>query len=249
MIDVQNKKVTVLGLARSGVAAANVLHKLGAEVLISDIKPKEKLKDFINQLTSNEIIVSTESNQVEEIEKADMVIVSPGVPTDIPAIQVAQRRNIPILGEVELAYRICKAPIIAITGSNGKTTTTSLVGDILKFTWDGPVAVAGNIGNPLCAVVQDIPANGIVVAEISSFQLETIDSFSPSIAVILNITPNHLDRYATMEDYANAKLRIFKYQSPSNFLVINKDDPESCNRIKDPIKPTSSLIIEKIKSV
>ena len=233
MMNLKNKKVTVLGLARSGVAAANLLFERGAQVLVSDIKPKENLGNFINQLVSKDIVISENGDQIQDIKNADLVILSPGIPSDIPAVLEARKRNISVISEIELAYRLCKAPMIAITGSNGKTTTTSWVGEILKATWKGPVAVAGNIGFPLSTAVKDITSKGIVVAEISSFQLETIETFSPHIASILNITPNHLDRYPEMDSYANAKLRIFEFQKESDFAVINKDDIESSKRIKE----------------
>jgi UDP-N-acetylmuramoylalanine--D-glutamate ligase len=231
MFNVKNKKITVLGLARSGVAAANVLYELGAKVLVSDVKTKENLKGFMDQLKSHDIQVSAPGDQVHDIENSDLVILSPGIPLNIPAILEAKKNNITVFGEVELAYRLCKAPIIAITGSNGKTTTTSWVGEILKSAWNGPVSVAGNIGFPLCTAVTNIPNEGIVVAELSSFQLETIDTFRPKIAAILNITPNHMDRYPSMDEYANAKLRIFENQTSNDIAVLNKDDGESMNRI------------------
>ena len=231
MMDVKDKNITILGLARSGVAAANVLYELGAKVLVSDIKAIEKLDGFVKQLISRDIKISTSGDQVKDIQNADWVILSPGIPLDIPAVIEARRRNIPVISEVELAFQMCKAPFIAISGSNGKTTTTSLVGEILKSTWNGPVVVAGNIGFPLCSAVKDIPKEGIVVSEISSFQLETTESFRPKVAAILNITPNHMDRYQNMDAYATAKLRIFKFQKESDFAVINKDDPESIARI------------------
>ena len=226
-LEVKNKKITVLGLARSGVAAANLLFKYGAKVTVSDTQPREKLEQFIAQLSSDKISVSTSANQVKDIESADLVVISPGVPSDIPAILEAQNRNIPVISEVELAYQFSQAPWIAITGSNGKTTTTTLIGELLKANWPAPVVVAGNIGVALCTAVQDVPKEGLIVAEISSFQLETITTFKPFVSLLLNLTPNHLDRYPDFESYAIAKVRIFEYQDETDFAVLNAADEES----------------------
>lgn len=226
-VKVENKKVTVLGLARSGVAAANLLFRHGAKVKISDIKPQEKLEKFISQLASSEIKVSTAANQVADIESADLVIISPGVPSDIPTIQEAKKRNIPVISELELAYQFSQANWIAITGSNGKTTTTTLTGELLKSHWSAPVEVAGNIGFPLCNIVEKVPKEGLIVSEISSFQLEMITTFKPFVSVLLNLTPNHLDRYSDFESYVKAKVRLFEFQDETDFAVLNTDDPES----------------------
>ncbi|MDI6784654.1 MAG: UDP-N-acetylmuramoyl-L-alanine--D-glutamate ligase, partial [bacterium] len=223
----ENKKVTVLGLARSGVAAANLLFKYGAKVTVSDTKPREQLAQFIAQLSSPEIAVSASASQVKDIESAELVIISPGVPSDIPAIIAAKNRNIPVISEVELAYQFSQAPWVAITGSNGKTTTTTLIGELLEATWPAPVVVAGNIGVALCTAVPEVPKEGLIVAEISSFQLETITTFKPMVSVLLNLTPNHLDRYPDFASYAKAKTRIFEYQDETDFAVLNADDPES----------------------
>ncbi|MCX7919101.1 MAG: UDP-N-acetylmuramoyl-L-alanine--D-glutamate ligase [bacterium] len=226
-LSVTNKNITVLGMARSGVAAANLLAKHGAKVKISDIKPRESLEKFIQQLVSPEIEISTSANQVEDIKSAELVILSPGIPTDIPAVQEAKNRNIPVLSEIELAYQFSQANWIAITGSNGKTTTTTLTGELLKSAWSAPVEVAGNIGFALCNVAEQVPKEGLIVSEISSFQLETITTFKPYIGALLNLTPNHLDRYPDFESYARAKIRIFEYQSGNDFAVLNADDIET----------------------
>lgn len=233
MWNVKNKKVTVLGLARSGIAAANLLFEDGAIVRISDIEPMEKLKQYIKELISQDIEISVSANQIKDIENAELIIVSPGIPSDIPAIQIARKRNIPVISEIELAYQYSSAAIIAITGSNGKTTTTSLVGEIMKSNCSGPVVVAGNIGYPLTKAVKNMSENGLIIAEISSFQLENIISFKPKIAAILNITPNHLDRYQNMNSYANAKSRIFEFQDNTDYAVINLDDNETIKRISN----------------
>jgi UDP-N-acetylmuramoylalanine--D-glutamate ligase len=226
-LEAKNKNVTVLGLARSGVAAANLLYNHGVKVKISDIKPREKLNKFITQLASLRIEVSTSANQVKDVESADLVIISPGVPSDIPAILEAKKRNIPVISEVELAYQFSESPWIAITGSNGKTTTTTLIGELLKANWPAPVEVAGNIGFALCNAVQNVPKEGLIISEISSFQLETISTFKPFVSLLLNLTPNHLDRYPDFESYAQAKVRIFEFQDETDFAVLNADDQES----------------------
>ncbi|MFB3894896.1 MAG: UDP-N-acetylmuramoyl-L-alanine--D-glutamate ligase [bacterium] len=226
-LEVKNKRITVLGLARSGVAAANLLFNHGAIVKISDVKPKEKLEKFISQLAGSEIQVSTAADQVKDIETAELVVISPGVPSDIPAIKEAKTRNIPVISEIELAYQFSQAHWVAITGSNGKTTTTTLTGELLKSLWAAPVEVAGNIGFALCNVAEQVPQEGLIVSEISSFQLETITTFKPFVSLLLNLTPNHLDRYPDFESYANAKARIFEFQDETDFAVINADDQES----------------------
>jgi UDP-N-acetylmuramoylalanine--D-glutamate ligase len=227
--------ITVLGLARSGVAAANYLHDTGAEVTISDVKSQDKLQQYIAQLNSPDIKLSLGADQVKDVEEADLVILSPGIPANIPACLKCSELGIPLISEVELAYRICQAPIIAITGSNGKTTTTTWTGEILKKIWKGSVQVAGNIGFPLTEAARNLDKNGIMVAELSSFQLETITSFKPRVAAILNISQNHLDRYPSMDEYSNAKMRIFDYQSESDFAVLNLDNEELMHRLPEKI--------------
>lgn len=230
-MEYKGRKITILGLARSGVAAANFLHDSGARVRISDTKSREKLEHYINQLSSPEIIVSLQADQVKDILDAEMVVLSPGIPSDIPACRKCRELGIPLISEVELAYRICPAPVVAITGSNGKTTTTSWTGEIFKSIWKGPVQVAGNIGFPLTEGARNLTQEGILVAELSSFQLETITSFKPRVATILNISQNHLDRYPGMDEYSNAKMRIFDYQSESDFAVLNLDNEELMRRL------------------
>jgi UDP-N-acetylmuramoylalanine--D-glutamate ligase len=227
--------ITVLGLARSGVAAANYLHDAGAIVTVSDVKSSDKLQPYIDQLSSPEIKLSLEADQVNDVKKADLVVLSPGIPANIPACMKCIELGIPLISEVELAYRICRAPIIAITGSNGKTTTTTWTGEILKKVWKGSVQVAGNIGFPLTEAARNLDEKGILVAELSSFQLETITSFKPRVAAILNISQNHLDRYPGMDEYSNAKMRIFDYQTESDFAVLNLDNEELMHRLPDKI--------------
>ncbi|RKY02984.1 UDP-N-acetylmuramoyl-L-alanine--D-glutamate ligase [Candidatus Poribacteria bacterium] len=162
---------------------------------------------------------------IELLDGAELVIASPGVPPSNPILSEARRRGVPVWGEIELAYRLSKAPFIAVTGTKGKSTTATLIGRILEGGRFGRVIVAGNIGNPLCEAVMDLEGGDLVVAEVSSFQLETIDEFKPLVAVLLNVYRDHLDRHPSMEDYIAAKARIFENQTEEEFAVVNADDP------------------------
>lgn len=233
-----DKRVTVLGLARSGEAAAGLLSRLGAHVLVSDLKGEEQLKDAISRLarTYPQIRFYLGGHPNEVIDSADLVVISPGVPGDIPILKYAREKDIPVIGEVELAYRVCQAPIIAITGTKGKSTTSTLLSKILSrrgsgtlekfhFKACGNTVVAGNIGKPISQYVMDLTESDLLVLEVSSFQLETIVHFSPKVSVMLNIAPDHLDRYNSVEDYAAAKYRIFMNQADGDYTVLNADDP------------------------
>ena len=223
MVSFRGKKIAVLGMARSGIAAAKLASKLGAKVILSDAKTREQLKDKINQLKDKKIVIETDGHSEKVLKGADFIILSPGIPGDIGILKTAFRLGIPVLSEVEMAYQLLKAPLVAITGTNGKTTTTTLIGEIIKNS-GREVRVAGNIGTPLTSIVDKVSADGLVVAEISSFQLETIDKFKPWISLILNITPDHLDRYRNMEEYIRAKKRVFENQDAGDFLILNADD-------------------------
>jgi len=219
----KNKKITILGLARSGVACANLLFKLGAKVSVTDIKNDPSTKDACSRLVSSAISFELGKHSAEFIEQADLVVISPGVPFESPAAKMAARFNKPVISEIEVASILCPAPIIAVTGANGKTTVTTLIGLILKEA-KKKVFVCGNIGNPFCGQVESINEEDLVVLEVSSFQLEAIRDFKPKIAVILNLTPNHLDRYNNLQEYFQAKKRIFVNQDKTDFLVLNSDD-------------------------
>ncbi len=220
----KNKKVTVIGLARSGVACANLLHQSGAIVSVTEIKDGPQSRQACAKLSSSEIKVELGKHSRSLIEQADLVVISPGVPLDSLCVNWVKEYNKLLISEIEVASILCPAQIIAITGSNGKTTVTTLIGKVLEAA-QKKVFVCGNIGNPFCDEVKKLRESDFVVLEVSSFQLETIKDFKPKIAVILNLTPNHLDRYNNLQEYLDAKKRIFMNQDQNDFLVLNADDP------------------------
>ncbi len=223
-MDVKNKKVLVSGIAKSGIAAAHLLRKFGADVIIQDAKTEDKLdRETLNGLEAEGIELYLGTNPDDIIADMDMLVMSPGVPTDLPFVNKARKLGIEVIGEIELAYRYCKSPVIAITGTNGKTTTTTIVGDILKA-YKENTYVVGNIGEPFAKEVLNTTNDGAVVAELSSFQLETIDTFRPKISAVLNITPDHLNRHHSIENYIAAKERIFENQTPQDFCILNRND-------------------------
>jgi len=218
------RRVTVVGLARSGVAAARLLREAGAEVTGTDVKPLAALGREAAGLRDAGVRLLTNGGAERAFEEAVLVVVSPGVPLDSPQLARARAAGLPIIGELELGWRAMEAPTIAITGTNGKTTTTALTGALLAGQ-PRPVLVAGNIGTPLTASALSFPDDGLVVAEVSSFQLETIDTFQPRVAAVLNVTPDHLDRHGSFDAYVEAKARIFRNQEPTDCAVLNADDP------------------------
>lgn len=219
----RNSNVSVIGAARSGVAAAKLLQQQGAAVFVSDQQPESKLASHIPQLTSMGIAFET-GGHTDRAYDCSLMVISPGVPSDAPVVLEAQRRGIKVVSELELASWFCKAPIVAITGSNGKTTTATLLGRIL-FDAKKKHVVAGNIGTAFSAVVLELAETDIAVLEVSSFQLDHCETFRPTIAAILNITPDHMDRYGnSMERYAASKARIFMNQMADDVLIYNLDD-------------------------
>ena len=220
---VAGKKVLVIGAARSGIACAKFLAARGATVALNDQKPIEKWNaDALALMTEG---VGCLPGDVPSwlLDQIQLVVVSPGVPTNSIPIRYAERAGAEIIGEVELASRYLKGRIVAITGSNGKTTTTTLIGALLKDA-GLPTQVGGNIGTPLISLVESSRDGGWTVVEVSSFQLETVRDFHPLVAVLLNVTPNHMDRYESFTDYAAAKHRIFASQGPGDVAVLNADD-------------------------
>jgi UDP-N-acetylmuramoylalanine--D-glutamate ligase len=223
-MELKNKNIVVVGLARTGAAVARFLCECGARVTVSDSKGQEALAPFLSTLAALEINFELGGHGNETFLAADLIVVSPGVPMDIAPLAFARNQGIPVISEIELAYEFIDAPIAAITGTNGKTTTTTLVGEIFRKC-GFRTFVGGNIGNPLIDLVISGERAERVVAEISSFQLEGIVRFRPRVAVLLNITEDHLDRYAGYQEYIDAKLRVFANQTASDFAILNVDDP------------------------
>lgn len=227
MVEFKSKKVAVLGMGVSGVYAARLLFNMGARVILSESKKKEEIRERSGIVPPQ--VQKEFGGHSERVIESDIIIVSPGIPLDVPILKKARAKGIPIIGEIELAFYYIPVPIIAITGTNGKTTTTALTGKIFE-TDNRRVVVGGNIGNPLCSFIN---ADGrwtgadIVVSEVSSFQMETIKEFRPKVATILNISENHLDRYATLEEYIEAKERILQNQKPEDFAILNRDCPRT----------------------
>ncbi len=223
MMQLKGKKVLVVGLGKSGLAAALFLRHRGAQVTVSDIRSAEALAKDIPALLDEGINVEAGGHGLLTFRRQDLIVVSPGVPLDTPELAQVRSFGLPVIGELELAARFLKGKMLAITGSNGKTTTTALVGEILKAS-GVPTLVGGNIGVPVVALIEESTDDTWSVLEVSSFQLETTQRFHPAIAVILNITPDHLDRHGTFENYALAKERIFAAQQEGDFVVLNADN-------------------------
>jgi UDP-N-acetylmuramoylalanine--D-glutamate ligase len=252
-METEGKRITVVGLARSGLGAANLLTALGASVTVTDVKTEEELGSFVRRLAPT-VRLALGGHPEEVFTSTDMLVLSPGIPVTLGPVRRARERGIPVIGELELAYQIIKngrkeglpgpgTPFLAVTGSNGKSTTTSVL-DLILRKGGYRTILGGNIGNALteefCKLAAEVktavspgrpPASGgsvfdFIVAEVSSFQLETIDTFRPHIAAILNITPDHMDRYLSLSEYEEAKARIFGNQDGDDFLVLNADDPK-----------------------
>ena len=236
-MELRNQRVLVVGLGKSGVASALFLAERGAQVAVSDAKSPEQLRDEIPLLLDHGISVETGQHGERTFRDQDLIVVSPGVPFDVPQLIHARARGIPVIGEVELAARFLKGRIVAITGSNGKTTTTTLSGDIISASGQTAL-VGGNIGTPAITFVDRATGETWIVLEISSFQLETIETFHPYIAVVLNVTPDHLDRHHTFENYVAAKARIFENQTSSDFAVMNADD-SACVTMAESVNATT----------
>lgn len=226
------KKILVVGLGATGVATAAFLMKRGAVVTATDSAPEAELKPDALTLREKGVRLELGGSRPQSFETADLVVISPGVPHDAAPIDRCRELGIPVVGEVELAARFIKEPIVAITGTNGKTTTTTLVGEMLKRSGID-VFVGGNIGTPLIRYVDSGEKAEVVVAEISSFQLDTIDRFRPKVAVLLNIAEDHLDRYPDFDAYVRSKGRIFENQGFADFAVLNGSDSRVAETAKD----------------
>jgi UDP-N-acetylmuramoylalanine--D-glutamate ligase len=223
-MDLHGKKVLVVGLARTGIATAKFLKAKGSLVTTTEVKPEEEMKEAVEELKGMDISTEWNGHQTETFLKQDIIVVSPGVDLSIDPIQKAIKDGVRIISEIELAYHFIRVPIIAVTGTNGKTTTTWLIGEMLK---EGgkKVGVGGNVGEPLILFADGRDRWEVLVVEISSFQLEAIEDFRPRISVLLNITEDHLDRYPSYTDYIEAKVRIFANQNSGDLAILNRDDP------------------------
>jgi UDP-N-acetylmuramoylalanine--D-glutamate ligase len=237
-MELKGKIVVVVGLGRSGSAAARLLTALGAVVRVTDRRTRLELIEEIKKLDDLPVELNLGGHPATVFSGAALAVVSPGVP-------LSSLKDCPVslIGEVELAYRHLATPVVAITGTNGKSTTTALVGEMLKA-WGKRVFVGGNLGTPLCEAALSALQKGVgldwIVAELSSFQLEAVETFRPRIAVLLNATPNHLDRYKTFSDYLSAKLRIFSRQTENDWAVVNGDDPA--------LRPVRSMLKARVVS-
>jgi len=223
-LELRDKRVLIVGLGQSGLAAARFVKSKGARVTVSDSKTLEELKDQIPRLLKEGIAVETGRHGERTFQNQDLIVVSPGVPLEGLPLPPSCREK--VIGEIELAAQFIPGWILAITGSNGKTTTTTLVGEVVN-NGGFPTLVGGNIGTPAISLVEEATEDTVVVLEVSSFQLETIRTFRPHIAVVLNITPDHLDRHGTFAAYRDAKARIFENQQANDFAVLNADDSNS----------------------
>lgn len=225
-MNLKDCRALVVGLGRSGVAAARLLVRSGARVTATDRTPLKNLSEEARELAASGVQIEAGGHSTETFLSADLIVLSPGVPKDIAPLIRAKENGVQIISEIELAWPFLDAPLIAVTGSNGKSTTTTLIGEILKSKREH-VFVGGNLGTPLTEYILSGGGADSVVVELSSFQLETIRDFRPSIAILLNISPDHMDRYPGIEEYAEAKFRIFENQTPDDFAVINGDEPWS----------------------
>ena len=247
-MDVKNANVVVVGLARSGIGAARLLDEAGARVTVADGKTPNELGGAVSQLDVERIKTALGSGYESALEQADLIVISPGVPSGLEPLERARRRGIKVIGELELASWFLNAPVLAVTGTNGKSTTVTLIGLFLKEAGKN-VFVGGNLGTAISeaalatyragratrtSTLPDTPYD-FLVAEVSSFQLETIDTFHPWIASVLNITLDHMDRYSKVEDYVAAKARIFENQGPKDYALLNLDD-ERVARLRAGIK-------------
>ena len=231
----QNKRVLVLGMARSGVAVAQLLCKFGAVPLLNDRKTEEQLGESVQVLHSLPCEWHLAEDPMGLLDQCDVLLISPGVPIDSPIVLAAREKQIPVTGELEVASQLANGTLVALTGTNGKTTTVSLLGEIYRAA--GRIAyVAGNIGYPLSAAAMESKPEDMLVAEVSSFQLETTDTFHPRVAAVLNVTEDHLNRHYTMENYTAVKRHIFDRQTSADTAVLNYDDP-ACRAMARGLEP------------
>jgi len=241
----KGKNIAVVGLAKSGAAAALLLKKLGARVWATDSGDSAGLRETQGLLAAKKIKAELGLHTREFIRGKDLAVISPGVPEGSQVLKWAAEYKVPVIGEIELGYICCEAPVVAVTGTNGKSTTTTLIGEILKKGAKRPV-VCGNIGNPFCGEIAKVRKNSVVVLEVSSFQLESIKSFKPHVAVVLNISQNHFDRHPDLAAYISAKSRILENQDKDDWAVLNYDDP-LVRRLKAKTKAKTLFFSRKYK--
>jgi len=228
-VELENKRLLVVGLARTGLVVSLFCAAYGARVTATDEKPESALADTSAKLREAGVTLAFGQAPQEIFLNQDLIIISPGVPAKLPALELARSRGIPVWSEIELAWRLLRGKLVAITGSNGKTTTTALTAHILQSA-KIPTLIGGNIGTPLLARVEASSDSSVTVAEVSSFQLETTEAFRPDIGVLLNLTPDHIDRHGSFEEYARAKQRLFENMLDRDFAVLNADDPQVAQR-------------------
>ncbi len=224
-MELANKRVLVVGLGKSGLAAARFLKERGARVTVSDARPATVIAELPGLLEQG-IVVETGGHGILTFRRQDLIVVSPGVPASVPELKQVRALGMRVIGELELGAQFLQGEVIAVTGSNGKTTTTTLLGEVLRASGRSTL-VGGNIGRPVVEMVVESTPESWSVLEVSSFQLETIETFRPHIALVLNITPDHLDRHGSLANYAAAKARITENQTPDDFLVLNAEDVEA----------------------
>src|SRR5580704_16875976 len=222
-MELKNKRVLVVGLARTGIATALFCAARGAIVTATEGRPEAEISEAVVKLRAAGCTLEVGGHREETFLSQNLIIPSPGVPANHAYLEAARAARIPVWSEIELAWRFLRGRLVAVTGSNGKTTTTSLVGHIFESA-GVPTIVAGNIGTPLISRVSETSDSTVTVAEVSSFQLELIDQFRPDIGLLLNVTPDHLDRHPTLEAYARAKARLFENQVESDAAILNADD-------------------------
>lgn len=251
----KGRRVLVIGFGRSGLSSANLLSGLGSQVKVTDSQDNPVTRQNLKRLNAKDIEVELGRHSREFLAGIELIVVSPGVANDAPPLLWGKEAKIPVIGEIELAWKLCPAQIIAITGTCGKTTVTTLVGRLIEA-WGKKVFTCGNIGNPFTQEVGKMQEGDFVSLEVSSFQLEAIEGFKPKISMILNLSRNHLDRYNGMQDYISAKERIFKNQGPSDYLVLNYDDeavrnlsPKACAKTvyfkkEEGLNPNQSAVLK-----
>lgn len=234
----RGRHVLVVGLGISGFWAANWLVKQGASVTVTDVKSKDQLDPGLyRQMIGLHVRLETGGHREISFTEADAIVISPGVPHDLPLLLTARERGIPVLGEMELASRVIEAPIVAVTGTNGKSTVTALLGAMLRDAGCN-VFVGGNIGTPLMALAAGEEEADYAVIEVSSFQLDTAETFSPFISMVLNISPDHLDRYPSYDAYVRSKMKIFANQGRGQYVILNDDDPKLCS-----VRPSGAVTV------